>query len=112
VESPGLALFADERFTAPLPVVGLRGEVALTERWRLKGGVDVFYLQFDQTTGALADSSLAIEYLAFKHVGFGLGVNNLRLKVKANADNDLGLDLDGQLKFNFTGAMFYVKAFF
>jgi len=112
VDSPGLALFEDQSFTAPLPVVGLRGEVAVTERWRLKGSADVFYLQYDQVTGMLADTSLAVEYLPFKHAGFGLGINSVRLQVKADGDNSQGPNLDGELKFNFTGLLLYARLFF
>lgn len=113
VDSPGLALFEDESFTAPLPVVGLRGEVAVTERWRLKGSADVFYLHYQQYTGALADTSLAVEYLPFKHAGFGLAVNSVRMKVQADGDvSGTGTSLDGELKFSFTGLMMYARFFF
>jgi hypothetical protein len=106
------ALFQDQSFTAPLPVVGLRGEVAITERWRLKGSIDAFYLEYDQFTGLLADTSLAVEYLPFKHVGFGLGVNNVRMKVESDGDNAEGTDLNGELKFNFTGLLMYARFLF
>ena len=83
LDSPGLKLFEDEKFTAPLPVVGFQGEVLVTERWRLKGGIDMFYVEYNQFTGALVDTNLAVEYLPFKHAGFGLGVDNVRMKVDA-----------------------------
>ncbi len=112
VDSPGLALFEDQTFTAPLPVVGLRGEVAVTERWRLKGGADVFYLEYDQYTGMLADTSLAVEYLPFKHAAFGLGINSVRIKIESDGDNSGGTDLNGELKFNFTGLLMYARYLF
>jgi hypothetical protein len=112
VDSPGLALFEDQTFTAPLPVVGLRGEVAVTERWRLKGGADVFYLEYDQYTGLLADTSLAVEYLPFKHAAFGLGINTVRMKVESDGDNSGGTDLKGEVKFNFTGLLMYARYLF
>ena len=93
-------------------MVGLRGEVAVTERWRLKGGVDAFYLEYDQVTGMLADSSLAVEYLPFKHMGIGLGVNSVRMLVKADGNNSAGPNLNGELKFNFTGLLMYARFFF
>jgi len=111
VDSPP-TLFEDQSFTAPLPVVGLRGEVAVTERWRLKGGADVFYLAYDQYTGLLADTSLAVEYLPFKHVAFGLGTNSVRMKVESDGDNSGGADLKGEVKFNFTGLLMYARYLF
>ncbi|HWH49181.1 MAG TPA: hypothetical protein VN664_15370 [Burkholderiales bacterium] len=111
VDSPP-TLFEDESFTAPLPVVGLRGEVIVTERWRLKGSADAFYLEYDQFTGLLADTSLAVEYLPFKHAAFGLAVNNIRMNVESDGDNAEGTDLNGELKFNFVGLLMYARYLF
>jgi len=113
VDSPGLALLEDESFTAPLPVVGLRAEVAITERWRLKGSADVFYLHYDKYTGGLADTNLAVEYLPFKHAGFGLAVNSVRMKVTSYGDSGgTGTSLNGELKFTFSGLLMYARFFF
>jgi len=111
VDSPP-TLLEDESFTAPLPVVGLRGEVIVTERWRLKGSADAFYLEYDQFTGLLADTSLAVEYLPFKHAAFGLAVNNIRMNVESDGDNAEGTDLNGELKFNFVGLLMYARYLF
>ena len=111
VDSPP-TLFEDESFTAPLPVVGLRGEVIVTERWRLKGSADAFYLEYDQFTGLLADTSLAVEYLPFKHAAFGLAINNIRMNVESDGDNNEGTDLNGELRFNFVGLLMYARYLF
>jgi hypothetical protein len=112
LDSPGLSLFEDEKFTAPLPVVGFRGEVAVTERWRLKGGIDVLYVEYNQYTGALADTNVAVEYVPFKHAGFGLAVNNVRMKLESDGGSGDGTSLNGQLKFNFTGLLMYARFFY
>jgi hypothetical protein len=104
--------FEDQSFTAPLQVVGLRGEVAVTERWRLRGSSDMFFLEYDQYTGLLADTSLAVEYLPFKHAAFGLGINSVRMKIESDGDNSGGTDLNGELKFNFTGLLMYARYLF
>jgi hypothetical protein len=94
-------------------VVGVRGEVVLTERWRMKGSVDLFYLEYDNFTGGLADTFLGVEYLPTKHVGFGLGINSVRLKVEADSDDtDYPVDFTGKVKFDFTGLLLYVKGYF
>lgn len=110
LDSPGLALFEDEKFTAPLPVAGFRGEVVVTERWRLKGGVDVLYVEYNQYTGALADTNVAVEYLPFKHAGFGLALNNVRMKLESDGGD--GTSLNGQLNFNFSGLLLYARLFY
>lgn len=111
-EVGGSAQVEEQSFTAPLPVVGLKADIALTQRWRLRGGIDVFYLSLSGYQGVLADSILAVEYLPFKHIGFGAGVNSLRINVKADGNSDTGLDLNGRLNFRFTGALLYVKAYY
>jgi hypothetical protein len=98
--------------TAPLPVVGARVDVVLTERWRLKGSVDAFYLEYDKYRGALFDSSLALEWLAFKHLGFGLGMNAVRYRVEANDTGGLGGKWNGQIRYDFVGALLYGKLYF
>jgi hypothetical protein len=111
-EVGGAARVEEESFTAPLPVVGLRGDVVLTEKWRLKGGLDLLYLSYSGYTGVLSDALLAVEWLPFKHVGFGAGLNAVNIKVESDGDNDYGLDLNGEVKLSFTGAMLYIKAFY
>ena len=108
----GAAQVEEESFTAPLPVFGLHGDVVLTDRWRIKGSVDLFYLSLSGYKGALADSMLAVEYLPFKHLGFGAGLNAVRIKAESDGNNDYGLDLNGELKFRFTGALLYLKAYY
>ena len=111
IATTGGALSEEEQVTAPLPVVGLRGDWALSERWRLKGSVDVFYLEYDNYEGGLADATVAVEYLPFKNVGFGLGVNGVRYQVEGERDSDLA-DFSGKVQLDFVGALLYVKLFF
>lgn len=66
----------------------------------------------DNFTGALTDTLLAVEYLPFKHVGFGLGINSVRYKVEADGDTDYGVDFAGSVKLSFTGLLPYVKGYF
>jgi hypothetical protein len=111
ISAPGFGLQEAEDVTAPLPVLGLRADFVLTERWRMWAGTDVFYLSYDEFRGALLDASIAVEYLPFKHVGFGLGLNTVRYTLEAEGDGAL-CDIDGKLKYDFTGALLYVKLFF
>jgi hypothetical protein len=87
----------DESFTAPLPMVGLRADVILTKRWRLKTDFNLFYLEYDKYTGRLGDSYLGVEYLPWKNFGFGAGFNYINYRVEADPGSDI--DFNGQLKF-------------
>jgi hypothetical protein len=100
----------DESFTAPLPMVGLRADVILTKRWRLKTDFNLFYLEYDKYTGRLGDSYLGVEYLPWKNFGFGAGFNYINYRVEADPGSDI--DFNGQLKFQLTGFLIYGKYFF
>lgn len=112
VESAGLAVAEDDSFTAPLPVVGLRLDVALAENWILKTAFDIFYLEYDNFKGRLSDIFLGVEWNPFKHFGFGLGFNNIGYLVEGDGSDPNGMDFDGTVKFGLTGFMIYGKYFF
>jgi hypothetical protein len=101
----------DQEFTAPLPMVGLRLGVLLSERWRFRTDVNLFYIEFDNYTGRLGDIVVAVEYNPWKNFGFGAGLNAINYRVEAKPDADL-TDLNGQVKFQLNGVMFYGKYFF
>jgi len=101
----------DEDFTAPLPMVGLRAEVLMTQRWRLKADVNLFYLEYDNYTGRLGDFVLAVEYVPWKNFGIGAGMNAINYRIEADADADL-INFNGELKFQLTGLMLYGRYFF
>ncbi len=101
----------EESFTAPLPMLGLRADVVLTPRWRLKTAINLFYIEYDRFTGKLADTYIGVEYLPWKNFGFGGGINAINYDVEADSDASVA-DWDGQLKFQLTGFMIYGKYFF
>jgi hypothetical protein len=99
--------------TAPLPALGLRFDFAITPKWFLRNHFDMFYLAIGDYKGSIMSFGSAIEWLPFKHVGFGLGFESFNLGVESeNSDNIAGVDFKGNIKFGYFGAMLYVKAFF
>jgi len=50
--------------TAPLPLTGLRMDVALTPKWFLRSSLSLFYLEISSFTGSMTDLALAVEYRA------------------------------------------------
>jgi hypothetical protein len=113
IESSGL-INVDEtqRFTAPLPTLGIRMDFAITPKWFLRSGFDVFYLEIDQFKGRIYDSHAAIEYLPWKHVGFGLGYNLFDLSIEADGEDYPQIDFMGKLDFKYSGLLLYAKMFF
>jgi hypothetical protein len=52
------------------------------------------------------------EWNPFKHVGFGLGYNNVTYRVEAEGTDAAGLGWSGKVDLSITGLLFYAKYFF
>jgi hypothetical protein len=101
-----------EAVTAPLPVFGLRADFALTPKWLIKSTIDLFYLEYEQFKGGVYSSSVAVEYKAFKRVGFGLGLENFNLAVEAEGQDYPEVDFMGKIEYDYFGAQLYAKVYF
>ena len=100
-----------EDITAPLPVLGLGFDFAITPEWFLRLQSDLFYLELGQFKGGLLYNAIAVEYLPWKNVGFGLGVDNMRLSVEADGGDYPEINFKGKFGFNYIGAMLYLKLY-
>ena len=101
-----------EDITAPLPVGSLGFDFAITPKWFVRQQLELFYLKYGDFRGAITGSSVALEYLPWKHVGFGLGIDAMRVRVEAKGSDYPGVDFNGSVEFDYLGAQLYVKVFF
>jgi len=101
-----------EKITAPLPVFGLGFDFAITPKWIIRQQIDFFYLEIGDFKGSISSFNFALEWLTWKHVGFGLGVDSLRVQIEANGSDYPGIDFRGSLEFSYVGAQLYLKAYF
>ena len=69
--------------TAPLPVISVYSQFALTERWAIAARMDRFLLRYEKFDGSVTALALDLMYQPFRHVGFGLGTRALALDVAA-----------------------------
>lgn len=99
----------DASFTAPLPVIGFELDFALTPKWFFRTGTQLFYLEYENFKGSLFRGATAIEYKAWKHVGFGLGTEILRIAVEAQDEDIPGVDFTGSINVSYVSALLYVK---
>ena len=90
--------------TAPLPVVGVSGAVALGPRWALFGRGQVFRLQFDQTEGALDHFSVSLENDLSDHFGWGIGYDYFEIDVRQSERL-----WHGRAKIRFQGPLIFAK---
>ena len=100
------------KFTAPLPVLGLRMDFALTPNWFIRTGSQIFYLKYENFTGSVLEFRAALEYNPWKHVGIGLGFDSLVVKVEADGQDYPEIDFKGNVAFNYTGFQLYLRIFY
>jgi hypothetical protein len=62
----------EDKFTAPLPAFNLRMDIALTPKWFIRTGAQVFYLKYEDFSGSILELRTALEYNPWKHVGIGV----------------------------------------
>ena len=96
-----------EKVTAPLPVISMYGQFALTNEWAVAGRMDRFALKYDKFSGNLTGIGLDLMYQPFKHVGFGLASRALAVKMSAE-DNGR----KAQFKQTFQGPLLYMNVSF
>ncbi len=93
--------------TVPLPVVSLVLNYKVTPKlyWYLKS--EAFALKFDNWTGSYRDTSVGLEYRAWKHVALGESLNSNSLDLEED-------EPDFHLKFNssISGGLIYVATYF
>jgi hypothetical protein len=91
----------------------VRADFAITPKWFIRNRVDAFYLKYDNYKGAIVDTRVALEWEAFKHIGFGLAWDNFRLKAEGEGASDIpGAEFNGTFKFQNSGLMLYLKGYF
>ena len=97
-------LFERAGATAPLPVIGLRGEYNFSEKWSFQADGEIFFFEYENWDGSLYDVYAGLEYQWFEHMGIGVGVNAVKM--------DLGVTktvLSGDLDWEYTGALLFVR---
>jgi len=112
INSTGLGRSKDLKFTAPLPVLGLRYDIAITPRWFLRTKVEFFYLEYQNFSGGLMDTNIALDYNPWKNFGIGLGLENFRIRVSAQGSDYPNIDFNGDVSMRFIGAQLYARYFF
>ncbi|MGI9238171.1 MAG: hypothetical protein ACR2QZ_12285 [Woeseiaceae bacterium] len=96
--------FEAEDITAPLPVIGFRGDYQFTPRLMLRSSAELFAIEFDNVDGTLFDFYVGLNYHFHDNFAVGLGYNNVSLDVDAD-----GSDFTGSLDWTYDGALLTVQ---
>lgn len=100
--SPSIGAREDGGFTAPLPVIGLRGEYHFSDRWSLRASTEIFAFSYEAFDGSLYDTYVGLDYQLFDRMAIGAGLNSVRMNLgvdKENTSGHLDWDYDGGLIF-------------
>lgn len=90
--------------TAPLPVIGLRGQYDFSEKWSLRGSAELFAFEYDDFDGSLYDLYAGLDYQLFEHMAIGVGVNSVDFNVGVTKTN-----FNGDLDWRYTGGLLFFK---
>ena len=100
-----LGTFESEDLTAPLPVVGFRGDWAITDRFTLRGAVQWFSIETDDVDGSLRDLYLGVDYGFNQRMAIGLAYNEVAMNVGASEEGGF----EGALDWGYDGFLLYYK---
>ena len=90
--------------TAPFPVIGLRGERKLSEKWTFRASAELFGLEYNDYEGTLFDLYAVADYALSNRFAVGFGLNGVWLNVRARKS-----EFDGRLDWDYAGALLFVK---
>jgi hypothetical protein len=93
--------------TAPLPVIGLRGERKLSDHWTIRASGEFFFVDYEGIDGSLVDLYAGIDYRLYDHLSIGLGYNTVSIDVDASKAR-----FDGSLDWQYAGALLFLKLTF
>jgi hypothetical protein len=106
--APGFNVEETFKVDAPVPLLGLHGAHALSEKWKLSASAE--FLQFDigDYRGLVTDMRLTIDHDTFEHFGWGFGFNGFQADATFEGSNGLKSDIE----YGYQGLMLYARVLF
>lgn len=92
----------------PLPLVGVRGGVNLSDRWNLNGGARLLSLEVDDISGSFLDAWARLEFAISDTVALGAGYSILDADVERDPSENEVAELI-QASYEYTGPEVYVR---
>lgn len=101
-QSVGQAEVGD--LTAPLPVIGLRGQYQLADKWSIRASGEFFLMEYNDLDGSLVDLYTGIDYQLLDFMAIGLGVNHVVIDIDADKPR-----FAGSLNWQYSGGLLFLK---
>jgi len=105
LSAPRLGSSESESLTAPLPVVGLRGDYAITDRFTLSGAAQWFGFETDDVDGTLRDIYVGADYGFGERMAIGLAYNQVAMSIAATEEHGFR----GSIDWAYDGLLLYFK---
>jgi len=84
---------AGSTLTAPLPAIGLSGDWAIDDRWRIRGHAGAFKITIQNIDAKVVDANISGEYRIWGNIWGGLGYSLLNASAEKNdGSSDASLD--------------------
>lgn len=104
ISATSIGQSSNQGVTAPLPVIGLRGQYDFAEKWSLRGSAEIFAFDSGDFSGSLYDLYASIDYQAFQNVAIGVGINSVRFDLDVTKTN-----FNGKLDWRYDGGLLFFK---
>jgi hypothetical protein len=108
LSEPTLGVAESRSLTAPLPVIGVRGDYAITDRITLRGVAQWFNLETGNVGGHLRDFYVGGDYTFANRFAVGLAYNDVTMRITADKPNGY----NGELSWGYDGVLLYFKTNF
>jgi hypothetical protein len=96
--------FSSRGVTAPLPVLGLRGQYELAENWSIRGSAEFFAFDYGDYSGTLHDLYAGLDYKFSRRAAIGVGINSVRMDIGVGKPN-----FNGNLDWQYDGGLLFLK---
>jgi hypothetical protein len=107
LSEPTHGTYNSEGLTAPLPVVGFRGDYAFSDKWTLRGNFQWFGITVDNFSGHLTDTYVGVDRSLGKRFAVGLAYDTVKMNIQATKTS-----LKGTLDWAYNGWLIYFKTDF
>jgi hypothetical protein len=108
LSEPKLGTFSSQSLTAPLPVVGFRGEYGINDHWTLRGAYQWFGITLDNVSGHLTDTYAGVDRRLGKRFTVGLAYDTVSMGIDVNKTEHL----KGSLDWGYNGWLLYFRTDF
>jgi hypothetical protein len=107
VQQPTTFTTQQSSVPAPLPVLGVRGDWAISDHVYLDASVQLFILSYDGINGNWSDLRAGVTWMFSHHFGIGIGYDRFATHMDLNKGS-----FNGRLNLGYQGGLIYVRAGF